>query len=251
MARPERSPFLREKNSDLVNLESYLPYLIDPPETAPITLPFNNQGPFVHQHVYFQEAAYRQDGVPPEDKDWGLVWMRNISYNQVIMRRHMELKLHQEHEEDVAPPSSETNSYCLEDYNQVDIIGAATVGKNVALNPMLQPIILPDSGRPARVDDLSPEERANFFDQQLEGSLAALEQPLVTPQRVITSALKRMSALLNSAELESLANKRLEEDVIYYPLRMPKVAKLYHLSNELVIRAFEVQTIETPEELAA
>jgi hypothetical protein len=242
MGKPVRRPFLRE-SSGLVNLESYLPYLEHPPEDIPITLPFNNQGPLVHQHVYFREADYRQDGVPVEDKDMDLVWMRRISYNQVIMGRLSELILHRDHEEHVAPPSPETNQKCLEDYAHIDAIGAAIIGKVVALKPEVRPVILPGSGQPARMDVLSPLERAEFFDNQLAISLEALRQPKVTPERVVTSALKRMSIYLNNPELQSEADRRLREDSIYYPLRMPKMGKLYHVGNELVARAFESEKL--------
>lgn len=233
-----RDPFLRE-DSGLVNLESYLPYLVDRPESVPISLPLKNQGPLVHQHVYFREPDYRQDGVPVEEKDWDLVWMRNISYNQIIMRRRLEVRLHHDHEEHVLPPSPDTNRKCLEDYGHIDTIGAAIIGKVIALNPEIQPAMLPGSTRPARINVLSPEERAEFFDGQLTTSLEAITHPEITPERVITSALKRMSIYLKDPELQSEAGRRLKEDNTYYPLRMPKLGKLFHLSNELIAGAFE------------
>lgn len=237
MAKKE---FKRE-HSRLVNLECYMPYLTDAPEDVPISLPPNNNGPFVHQHIYFQESKYRQDGVELEKKDMNLVWMRRISYNQIIMRRHIEPKLHRDHEDHVIPPPPETNRQCLEDFEHVDNIGAAILGKVMALKPDAHPDLLDKFGYPARYKFLSPTDRADFFDEQYAISLEAIKSPQITPERVISSALKRMSIFLEDSELEAEADRRINGDKTHYPLRMPKLSQLYQRSNVMIARAFELE----------
>jgi hypothetical protein len=247
----DKKPFVREKPNELVSLRSYDPYLIDPPEAVPIRLPFNNQGMFVHQHMYFREADYRQHRVPVENKNWGLVWVRNISYNQVIMRRTLELKLHKDHEDQVEPPPDETIADNLRDLAHVDLIGAAIIGKLIGLKPELKPTIVPSGSQLARRDEITPTERAEFFDGLLAKSVTELEKPLVTPQIVIASALKRMAVLLGHKGLENEADARLMEEETYYPLRMPKVERLYHLSNELLIHDADPHQLAMPQRMAA
>jgi hypothetical protein len=241
-SRPRTIERFEREPSGLVDLEGYIPYLIDTPEETPITLPFKNQGPWVRQHVYFQERTYRQKGVPLEEKDMNLVWMRHISYNQVIMRRHMECQLHIDHEPEVAPPPAETIQKCLEDYDHFDLIGAAIVGKVVALQPGAEQFIAPGGGaRPKLFSEISDAERASFFYETLEAEIETALSPVIVSERVVTSALKRMAELLGNNRLRQEAQKRIEKDKVYYPLRMPKPAALYHRSNELINQAYGVE----------
>jgi hypothetical protein len=191
--------------------------------------------------VYFQEATYRQEGVPKGEKNMDMVWMRNITYNQVIMRRHMELELHRDHELDVTPPPPETMQKCLEDFDHFDLIGAAVIGKLVSLNPGAEQFIAPGSGEPTIAELVSPEERANFFNEVFEKELDTALSPTIIPERVATSALIRMAELLGNQRLKDTAGKRLSEDKIYYPLRLPKPVTLYYRSNEIINQAFEVE----------
>lgn len=233
MSSIERVPFPRDSRG-LIDLECYLRYLPDPPDKVPISLPFNYQGEWVHQHVYFQERVYRQEGVPLENKNMDLVHFRNAPYNQIIMRRRKELKVHQTYEENVSPPPAETIRNCLEDYGKIDAIGAAVVGRQVALNPELIEEITPGTGPSLYSLELSPKERAEFFDDVLHDSLLALHKPHVAPERVVFGAIKRISLLLRDPELQSEAARLLKERNVFYPVRVPKRATLLSLSNCLL-----------------
>src|SRR5437588_451712 len=83
-------------------------------------------------------------------------------------------------------------------------------GINVALEPeRLYDLSL---GPPQNGRHLSPSERAELFDHQRSLALDALADPLVTPQRVVTSALKRLAVFLNDQKLNRLASLHLAED---------------------------------------
>ncbi len=243
--------FSRHTESLLIKLESYHTYLVDPPEVVPLVLPFNNcNGFYVNQHIYFPETAYRQAGVPPEEKDFSLNWMRRISYNQIIMRREQEIKLHNEMDEVVIPPPQEVVRKNLEDFAHLDIIGAALVGKIVSVHPEVQAQVFARPGKvPAEVRDITPSERVEHFDSLLEKSVSILDNPQITPKLVLSSAMKRMAQLLGNKSLESEADQQLRHEDLYYPLRMPKLERLFHLSNTLLLDESDPVSIVQPIEL--
>ncbi len=203
---------------------------------------------FVHQHMYFQEATYRQDGVPEEDKDWDMVWMRNFSYNQVIMRSVMEIQLHKDHERDVEHPPAKTMRGNLEDFSKLDFLGAASLGRLIALKPEVKAILFPGENLPAALVDTTPRERARFFDDLLGRTVDELSSPIATPQIVVSSAMKRMAGLLGDKDLHAEADVRLAQEETYYPLRLPKLSTLYYLGNQLLIESVNRRTIPETED---
>jgi hypothetical protein len=122
----------------------------------------------------------------------------------------------------------------LTDFRYLDILGAAAIGRRLALVPEALEFLVPKATFPKKTSKYSPLEKAVFFDAEMERALQYLEKPLVTSQRVITGVIKRSGRLLNNERLHREAQKRIEEDPIYYPVRLRNLGFLYVLSNELL-----------------
>src|SRR3989344_4952872 len=115
-----RRPFPRHEESGLVDLSCYLPYLPDPPDKVPIYVVPSPDSPFVHQHVYFKWQGYKLKGLSPvEGSHSPLAKFRNFSYNQVLMRRKKENKLHVDFETHVSPPPDKTIENVLNEYEHL------------------------------------------------------------------------------------------------------------------------------------
>jgi hypothetical protein len=231
---PSREPFPRDRNG-LVDLECYLPYLVDYPSVVPLYLPFNHPARginWLRQHVYFQERNYRQEGVPPEDKDWNLVHWRNAPYNQLIMRPQEEQRLHRDFEEHVDAPPAETISACLNEYEIINKLGAASLGKTVLLQPEHSRNIF----QIAKLEgtNLSVDDRVDIYNAQIDESLRELHSSTVTPHRIVTSALRRLAILVNDTKISKEAIERSEGGEDHFPLRMPKTQRLLDLSHTLL-----------------
>lgn len=233
--------------SGLVDLDCYLTYLPDHPDTVPIYLVPFNESPVVHQHVYFRWFGYRSPGKTPDEGNLNpLAKFRNFSHNQILMRRTEELRLHQDFEDDVRPPPDETVSKSLEDFRRLDQLAASTIGLELTLHPECRWQYFPDSG-PALASYYVPKlDIADYFDNQRELAIESLAHPKISPQRVITSAIKRLSVYLQDERLSSEADERLAADLQYYPLRMRHKQHFYDLSNFMLNQEFKV--VRLPEE---
>ncbi len=249
--RPFKNPpeaFPRDSN-ELIDLDVYLEYLVDDPEDAPIEIKDDEKALWQPQHIYFQGPFYGQYSERSYMRDQVLTEFQSSPYNQIIMRRIQELKVHRRFEEHVSPPAPETMRQSLIDFRRLDILGAAAIGKRIALVPEALEYLVHGTNPPKDNFGLSPLERANFFDEELRVSLEALQSPLVTPQRLVTGAIRRTARLINSESLNEEAERRLEEDGVYIPVRLRKPGFLYGLSNTMLEQMTSVTYIRPDKEI--
>ncbi len=242
-SRPRKN-FPRDSN-ELVNLNVYLDFLPDDPEDVPIIISTENREQWWYQHVYFQRLFYIQKGVPKFMKDAVLSQFCEAPYNQIGMRPHKEQELHRTYEEHVLAPSPETQGKSLIDFSYIDVLGAAAIGRRVALVPEACEHFIPGMGTPNGFVDLSPLEKAEFFDQELEKALEILRSPRVTPQRVITGAIKRLTRVIDNERLQEEAQRRVEQDEIYFPVRLRSPGFYYNLGVSMLKSNSKVQALHT------
>ena len=242
-SRPRKS-FPRDSN-ELVNLDAYLDYLPDDPEDVPIHINSDHHGEWVYQHVYFQRLFYIQKGVSKFMKDMVLAKFCETPYNQIGMRAEKELELHQTFEEHVIVPPPEAIQKSMIDFNYLDLLGATAIGRRVALVPEAVEYLIPGMGTPNGFVDMSPLEKVEFFDQELDRTLQTLRSPLVTPQRVITGAIKRLTRVINSERLQEEAHSRIRSDEIYFPVRLRSAGFYYRLSSDMIKNINNVEALHT------
>lgn len=232
-----RESFLRDDN-DLINPDIYLPYLVDHPDDAPIIMTREQRDvdvdDWVYQHVYFQKNFYMQKGEPDWLKDWVLSQFCTIPYNQIAMRRWMEQELHNTYEEHVIAPDTESMRRALIDFQKLDFLGAAALGKRVALVPEALNYLSPGAGRAAGSSVASPQERAIYFDGIAEDMLDDLSSPLVVPEVVITSAIKRMSKMFGTERLDEEVKNRLPLDCTYLPVGLRHPSVYYQVGTDML-----------------
>jgi hypothetical protein len=155
----------------------------------------------------------------------------------------LEMLLHNKHVKLVSPPPPETMRKSLADFAHLDRLGASALGRRIALVPESLEDLVPGVGLPKNRANFSPLEQAKFFDGEMERALRILEEPLVTPQRVVTGAISRMARMLNSERLLEEAKRRAEIDPIYYPVRIRSAQDLYTLSNTMFSTMCTVEKI--------
>jgi len=246
----QRRPFLNPPEAfprypnGLINPDAYLDYLVDDPDNVPVEIAENQRPFWLYQHFYFQRPFYDQREESKYMRDGVLKEFCNSPYNQLTMRSEEELKAHLRFEEHVHAPPPETMKNSLVDFKYLDMLGAAAIGRRVALLPEALQYLAPGASFPRWNLDYSPGGRAAFFDAKLIEALQALHSPLVTPQRVITGVIKRTSRLLNSELLNSEASKRIEQDPVYYPVRLRKLGFMYAMSAEMLQGISTIEKIE-------
>jgi hypothetical protein len=244
----KRISFPRHENG-LIDFDCYLPYLPDEPSETPV-MSVANGVDWVYQHVYFTETAWRQFDRLPEERDAQRALFHLSTYNQIQMRPLEELRVHQDHEQEVEPLSCPVIEQSLADFGELDIIAATTLGIQVAKGSQ----IWGEGVKPSDHKILSPWDAADILEDIRALSLNKIMTSGITPQRVITSALKRAATLLNDRDLSFIADERLEEDSVYYPLRIPRLGRLSTISNQMLKRHCEAEildAIEKPEDVLA
>jgi len=229
--------------SGLVDFDCYLPYLPDHPDKAPIYVIPSPDSPIVHQHVYFQWNGYRSPGNHEEGIKNPLSKFRSFSYNQILMRRVEEKRAHQDFEDHVGPPPETTVEKSLMDFRHLDFLAAASIGLEMALHPERRHQYFPHVGSPIVSKTVSRLDIADFFDTQREILIDAVRTPEISPQRVITSAIKRLSTYFGDARITKEADERLANDSQYYPLRMRHKEHFYNLSNYMLKKEFDIEML--------
>ena len=248
-SRPRKN-FPRDSNG-LVNFDAYLDYLPDDLEEVPIIINTELHGQWVYQHAYFQRLFYTQKGVSRFMKDRVLAQFCETPYNQIGMRAEKELELHQTFEEHVIVPPLESIPKSITDFKHIDVLGAAAIGKRVALVPEAVEHLIPGMGIPNGFVDMSPLEKAEFFDQKLNKTFQILESPIVTPQRVIAGVIKRLARVINDERLQEEARARIKKDEIYFPVRLRSPGFYYNLGVTLLKDHVSGKSEENRVELAA
>jgi len=239
-----RESFDRDSNG-LVVLDAYLQFMPDDPEEVPIIINTQNREEWWYQHVYFQRLFYIQKGVSKYLKDMVLSQFSETPYNQMGMRPREEQRLHSIYEEHVLAPPPETQRKSLVDFSHIDILGAAAVGRRVALVPEAVEHLIPGMGVPNGFVDMSPIEKADFFDQSMDEALQVLKSPIVTPQRVITGAIKRLTRLVDNERLQEEAQRRVGNDNIYFPVRLRSPGFYYNLGVRMLKNTDNVKALQT------
>ena len=252
-----KEAFPRHEDSGLVDLDCYLPFLPDPPDRVPAFVRPSPDAPFVHQHVYFTWGKYRSPGkTADEGQDNPLAKFRAFSYNQVLMRRRKELKLHQKYEDEVEHPPMSTVSASLEDLREIDMLAASAIGFEVSRNPEVIAMHVPEMGEPKAYQVVPRTEISDFFETQREKLIEVLRSPRITPQSVVVSALKRVATYLDNPRLDKEANERLAADHIYFPVRVRSLRHYYDLGNSMlnqefgILEAREETEVDSAEEAA-
>jgi len=230
--------------SGLVDFDCYLPYLPDHPDEVPIYVVPSPGSPVVHQHVYFQLNGYRSPGKTSEEGNQNpLSRFRGFSYNQILMRRFEEKRAHRDFEDHVDPPPEITIEKSLMDFRHLDLLAATSIGLEMALHPRRRRQYFPHIGAPVVSKTISRLDIADFFDGQREILIDAVRTPEISPQRVITSAIKRLSTYFGDARITKEADERLANDSQYYPLRMRHKEHFYNLSNYMLKKEFDIEML--------
>lgn len=243
-----KQSFPRNPRTGLVDLDAYLRYLPDPPDRVPIDPPKFVNSPWVRQHVYFEAAQWKKAGVEHEGTQSRLSAFRNHWSNQIIMRRKKEQKVHRDFEDHVEPPPFLIIDMGLEELNHLDRIGAATLGRDIALHPE-RVESLKNVGPPKNAQDWSVADRLELFDNIRANSLQALESTKVTPEILVISGIIRLSKLLDEPGLIGIAEER--RDGKYLPVHTPSLGNLYALSNVMLRDACNVVPFPQAQEIAA
>jgi hypothetical protein len=241
-----RRPFLnhpnvfpRDKNG-MVAMDVYHDYLVDHPDDAPILLKGTTKDGWMYQHIYFQRSFYMQPGVPRWIRDEVLRRFCTSPYNQIAMREDIEDDLHNRFEEHVFAPPPESMKRGLDVFNKIDVLGAAAVGRRVALAPEALKYLAPEAKYSrGPLSSFSPVERAEIFDGVAERTLSELREPNVIPQRIVTGAIARIGRLVNSELLQQEARLRISQDGTYYPVRTRRPKFYYELSHKVAEKALD------------
>jgi len=232
-SKPRRS-FPRDANG-LIDLDaSYMEFLIDDPKDVPIIINTANKDEWLYQHVYFQRLFYTQKGISRFMKDMVLSQFCEAPYNQMGMRTREEGRLHSIYEEHVIAPQPEIQRKSLIDFSNIDILGATAIGRRVALVPEAIEHFSPGMGTPNGFVDMSSVQKAEYFDDEMEKTLQILRNPLVTPQRVITGVISRLTRIVNNERLKEETSSRIRDDRIYYPVRLRSPGFYYNLGVQLL-----------------
>lgn len=225
--------FPRDRNG-LVDLSAYQEYLPDHPDTIPPIIQEGRNIGLVHQHIYFWRRFYRQKKTPPSVRDGLLKNFWLAPYNQLVMRFEEEAKIHNKYKKLVSPPPIETMRSSVIDFGYLDRLGAAAIGRRVALVPEAFDLAFGGFQSHKTFQDRSPLEIARLFDGEIERILKHLETPLVTDQRVVTGAISRMARLTNNKMLLEEKRKRTENDPTYYPVRIKDPKSLLKISRRML-----------------
>lgn len=231
-------------NRGLVDITDYEPYLIDHPDEVPLNPSGmgNNPSRYIKQHQYFPEPHYRQFDLDYEQRDPRIVAIRELSYSQVVMRRFMELRLHNEKEEQVERPPVETADRAVRDYFELDLVAAASLAlreQEMGRQPEYSRYKIPPW---PEITKLTMKDRRRIFRKQWEESLESLDSPLIIPHILVASALKRLARHTDSARLMRHADEMLGGES-YYPVKVPKVVHLRNIGYAILKDAIGIQTL--------
>lgn len=243
-----REPFPRDANG-LVDLAAYDEFLIDDPSIVPLDIRGNEKRDWVHQHIYFSATFYEQKTEPSPMRDRALARFRAVPYNQIIMRPEQEELLHKYFETNISPPDPAIINQSLAEMGHLDSLGGAALGRRVALVPESLPELIPGHHTPKPNPDFSPLKIAEFLDQKTYQAIEALASSTITPQRVVTGAISRLAKLFNNPILLEEAERRQQEDPIFYPVRIPTTGYFYHVNRKLLKQMCEISEAKEEEPL--
>src|SRR3569833_2794386 len=171
--RKEAFPRVNNEPYNLVDVDAYLDYIVDDPSQVPLEIG-GLKNPFVYQHLYWQESFYRQRGVPEAVKDYTLINFQASPYQQIGIRRAEETHLHLRFEDHILPPHPHIMEKAVADFRVLDDLGAAAIGKKVAILPEAVEFLAPGNGTPKVAREVSNGTIAELFDARIDADLEAL-----------------------------------------------------------------------------
>lgn len=238
----EGEPFDREP-SQLVNLDSYLPFLPDHPDRVPIDNGNGDSTFFVNQHIYFTEPSYWSIQTPSGEIDMRYRRLRSLTWSQIVMRRTEERRLHKTMEFTVDPPPPETVDATLRDYHDIDLVGGAVMGLADVRSGYINEPRIYNHLTPPEIGRLSARDRVDIFRTIRDEALDRLAQPRIVPDKLVTSALKRLSSHLKDEVLEREARERMQSE-IYFPLRVPNIQTIRNIGHAILLDAVGYRSLE-------
>lgn len=197
----------------------------------PYAVPLKKTPGWKYHHMHYPKPFYKLPGVPPEENP--LESFRSNSYNQVKLRISNEQVFHRLYEIWMARPPMETIEATLRDYERLDMLGAACMYLN-AMEGSSQYGVDEGSLNPSWVEPVPLKDRISFIEEVREDHARDLIRAEVLPDRLVTSAIKRLSLSLQDPYLARLANRRLESDPVFYPVRTPSHKLLLMKVNNLI-----------------
>lgn len=219
-------PLLENGLVDIDGLNLYL-------HPNPHYVPLHAAPGWKYHHVNHPESSFKQWGTDISERDHRLVALRNSSYQQLHMRISSEAIYHNVHEVYVPHPTSESVDKALRDFERLDLLGAACLYLNL-LKGTSEYKFDEGSANPRWMQPISLRDRVNFFTEVREEYASALIRAEILPERLVTSAIKRLSMHLRDPYLGKLADQRLESDPVFYPVRTPSHKTLLSKANRLI-----------------
>jgi hypothetical protein len=163
------------------------------------------------------------------------------------MRITSEEILHLSHEREVPHPSTETLEPALNDFERLDMIGAATLFLDLA-HGSNQHRVDPEAVVPDWMRGIPSKDRLSFITEIREDMAKSLVRAEIIPSRLVTSAIYRLSLQLNGDRyLTQLAERRLASDPVFYPVRVPSDKTLLDKAKRMIALEFIHGQNVTPE----
>lgn len=216
-------------DSGLVDLDALALYM----HPNPLYVPLYRTPGWKYHHLNHPESSFKQWSTDLEERDARLVILRNSSYQQVHMRVTSEAIYHNVHELYVPRPVSESVDAILRDFEKLDMLGAACLYLNLVKGCSEYRV---DAGSlsPPWMEEVTLKERVGFMEEVRADMAQVLVEAEIIPQRLVTSALKRVSMHLRDPYMGHLADQRLASDPVFYPVRVPSQQTLLIQANKLM-----------------
>lgn len=196
--------------------------------------PLNTLG---HLALGYEHVARELVEEPDEQMPWyvreALLKHFRIEPSEWLVFSNEELELGQDFKELGVPLPKDVIERAATDMGHIDTLGAAALGRRLALVPESVEHFWPHVGI-MNVPDLSPLDRAKIFDEAMENSLEALQNPEITSQRVITGAVVKLASLLKNERLMEEAARRVDLYPNFYQPRLKSLGVFKQLGDSML-----------------
>lgn len=215
-----------------------------------LSVPLYPRKGWKYHHVNHTKTSFRQAHLPLEDRDEGLVFYRNSPYQQLHLRVSSEATYHNLHEQNISHPASEVVEAALRDFERLDMLGAACLTLNI-LNGQSKYRANADE---RLLESMNSKEMISFMEEVREDCARAVVKAEIIPDKLVTSALKRLALHLEDPYMSAVAARRLRSDPFFYPVKVPSARTLMIKANKLIglnSQVKDLPTIRDEIELAA
>lgn len=218
----------------LVNFDGMSTYLHPNPNGVPL---YKTRG-WKYHHALFSWCSFERPGYDDENRNAQLRRLHRSSWQQLHMRVSSEAVFHLAHEMNVPHPPIETTEAALDELERLDMIGAATIflclSRGSSQYKIDQEALSPDW-----MNDIDEMEKLGFITEVREDMTRSLVRTEVIPQRLVTSALARLSLHTNrDPYITKLTERRLGLDPIFYPVRVPSHKVLLDKAKKMIALEF-------------